>query len=265
MALSASGHETIQCTELCPNQNCGCVTPWSIYRGMPQLIPAVRSPAPVAASPSTARAAQLAVLDNVDSGRPAGSREDEHRELQEATRRSLMEGEPAYAAADQAHLSSAWRRMSRCALLIWPGMTPTGWSVTVVASPTRATTCLTCTVWTATAGSTMTTAGSAACRGADVLGDRHQRNGYIFFYLHKDLCSQVVTAGSASCAPWSYETESACAGPCWCRRAPSLLSWATPDSTRGANWSKKFGNSEIVRIPIRYLDGQQLILSDNFE
>ncbi|XP_037077703.1 ubiquitin carboxyl-terminal hydrolase 37-like [Pollicipes pollicipes] len=29
---------------------------------------------------------------------------------------------------------------------------------------------------------------------ADVLGDGHQRNGYIFFYMHKDLCSQVVSA-----------------------------------------------------------------------
>ena len=26
---------------------------------------------------------------------------------------------------------------------------------------------------------------------ADVLGKGHQRNGYVFFYLHKDLCSQI--------------------------------------------------------------------------
>ena len=37
---------------------------------------------------------------------------------------------------------------------------------------------------------------------ADVLGDGHQRNGYIFLYLHKDLCSQVVSAeASAHGAP----------------------------------------------------------------
>ena len=34
--------------------------------------------------------------------------------------------------------------------------------------------------------------------------------------------------------------------------------------TRGANWIPKFRNSEIVRIPIRYSEGRQLILSDNF-
>ena len=33
--------------------------------------------------------------------------------------------------------------------------------------------------------------------------------------------------------------------------------------TRGANRSPKFWNSEIVLIPIRYSDGQQLIFSDN--
>ncbi|KAF0303444.1 Ubiquitin carboxyl-terminal hydrolase 37 [Amphibalanus amphitrite] len=33
---------------------------------------------------------------------------------------------------------------------------------------------------------------------ADVLGEAgHQRNGYIFFYLHKDLCDQVVSVGEA--------------------------------------------------------------------
>ena len=31
-----------------------------------------------------------------------------------------------------------------------------------------------------------------------------------------------------------------------------------------ANRSPKFRNSEIVRMPIWYLDGQMLILSDNF-
>ena len=36
---------------------------------------------------------------------------------------------------------------------------------------------------------------------ADVLGDGHRRNGCIFFYLHKDLCCQVVSAESASDAP----------------------------------------------------------------
>ena len=36
---------------------------------------------------------------------------------------------------------------------------------------------------------------------ADVLGDGHQRTGYIFFYQHKDLCSQLVSAASASVAP----------------------------------------------------------------
>ena len=35
-------------------------------------------------------------------------------------------------------------------------------------------------------------------------------------------------------------------------------------SVKGVNRNPKFRNSEIVRIPIRYSDGQQLILSDNF-
>ena len=33
---------------------------------------------------------------------------------------------------------------------------------------------------------------------------------------------------------------------------------------RGANRNPKSRNSEIVRIPIRYSDGQQQIFSDNF-
>ena len=36
-------------------------------------------------------------------------------------------------------------------------------------------------------------------------------------------------------------------------------------STRGAIRNPKFRDSEIVRLPIRYSDGQQLIWSDNFE
>ena len=32
---------------------------------------------------------------------------------------------------------------------------------------------------------------------ADVLGEGHQRNGYVFFYLHKDLCSQVASVKAA--------------------------------------------------------------------
>ena len=32
---------------------------------------------------------------------------------------------------------------------------------------------------------------------ADVLSEGYQRNGYIFFCLHKDLCSQVVSAKAA--------------------------------------------------------------------
>ena len=36
------------------------------------------------------------------------------------------------------------------------------------------------------------------------------------------------------------------------------------NATRGANRNPKFGNSEIVQIPIRYSDGQQLILFDDF-
>ncbi|KAF0301453.1 Ubiquitin carboxyl-terminal hydrolase 37 [Amphibalanus amphitrite] len=32
---------------------------------------------------------------------------------------------------------------------------------------------------------------------AEVLGEGHQRNGYIFFYLHKDLCNQAVSVEGA--------------------------------------------------------------------
>ena len=61
-------------------------------------------PSPASAAPSPA--SQLVVLDDADSGRPAGSREGEDHELQEAIRRSLVEGEPAdAAAAEQSHLS----------------------------------------------------------------------------------------------------------------------------------------------------------------
>ena len=35
------------------------------------------------------------------------------------------------------------------------------------------------------------------------------------------------------------------------------------DSARGANRNSKFRNSEIVRMPIWYSDGQELIFSDN--
>ena len=30
----------------------------------------------------------------------------------------------------------------------------------------------------------------------DVLGDRHQRNGFMFFYMRRDLCSQVAKVKS---------------------------------------------------------------------
>ena len=139
-------------------------------------------PSPARAAPSPA--AQPVVLDGADTWRPAGSREGEDRELQEATRRSQVEGDSSQKTPTPTTwtcLISAWGTTSRCALLIWPGMTPSGWSassLTIVASPTWTTTSPTYPVWTATGGSTMTTAGSAVSR--------------------RLMCSEMDTGGTAT-------------------------------------------------------------------
>ena len=36
---------------------------------------------------------------------------------------------------------------------------------------------------------------------ADVFGSDRQRDGYIFVYMHSDLCSRVVSAATASSVP----------------------------------------------------------------
>ena len=156
-------------------------------------------------APSPVPAAQLVVLDGADSGRLAGSREDEDRELQEAIRRSLEEGEPTDAPAEQARSSESCVEddQSRCSVDLagdntyrlvgvvshYGDATHSGHYVSDVYSVDRDS-------WFHYDDRRV-----SCVQEADVLEDGHQRDGYIFFYLHKDLCSQVASAGSASGAP----------------------------------------------------------------
>ncbi|XP_043233927.1 ubiquitin carboxyl-terminal hydrolase 37-like [Amphibalanus amphitrite] len=136
-------------------------------------------------APSSAQA-ELVVLDADSKFKPARTCESKDRELQEAIMRSL-EGAPADA-SEQAHLSE---------LCVEDGQSPR--SVDLAGD------------FTYLLVGVVSHYGSATDRWfhyddrrvscvdeADVLGEAgHQRNGYIFFYLHKDLCDQVVSVEEA--------------------------------------------------------------------
>ncbi|XP_043197641.1 ubiquitin carboxyl-terminal hydrolase 37-like [Amphibalanus amphitrite] len=161
-----------------------------------------RPPSPAAAAePPPPPPAELVVLDADSESKPARTREDEDRELQEAIMRSLEEGEPADA-SEQARLSEFCVEddQSLCSVDLagdftyrlvgvvshYGGATHSGHYVSDVYSvgrdrwfhyDDRRVSCV---------------------DEADVLGEAgHQRNGYIFFYLHKDLCNQVVSVEGA--------------------------------------------------------------------
>ena len=145
------------------------------------------------------------VLDEADSGRPVAGRGDENRELPEAIRLSLKEGEPVDAAAKQAHPSESYVEddQSPCSVDVagdntyrlvgivshYGGATHSGHYTSDVYSVEHDS-------WFRYDDRRV-----GCVQEADVLGDGHQRNGYIFFYLHNDLCSEVVSVGSASGAP----------------------------------------------------------------
>ena len=95
--------------------------------------------------------------------------------------------------------SSARGMTGRSPLWTWPVRTRTGWwasLATTAALHTPDTMCQTCTASDATGGSTTNDRRVSCVEEADVLGEGHQRNGYIF-YLHKDLCSQVASVKAA--------------------------------------------------------------------
>ena len=147
----------------------------------------------------------MVALDEADSGRPVASRGDENRELQEAIRRSLEKGEPVDDDAKQAHPSQSCVEddQSPCSVDLagdntyrlvgvvshYGGATHSGHYTSDVYSMERGS-------WFHYDDRRV-----SCVQEADVLGDGHQRNGSIFFYLHNDLCSQVVSAGSAFGAP----------------------------------------------------------------
>ena len=138
------------------------------------------------------------VLDRADSGRPAGSCEGENRELQEAIRRSLAEGESADGDAVQAHLSEFCAEDDRSLYSVDLAVDDSYRLVGVVSHHGGAT----------HSGHYVSDMYSvdrdqwfryddhrvSCVKEADVFGDGPQRDGYIFLYLQKDLCSLVVSA-----------------------------------------------------------------------
>ena len=137
--------------------------------------------------------AELAVQDADPESKPARTRED--RELKEAIMRSLEEGAPADA-SEQVHLSKSCVEdgQSLCSADLAGDFT---YRLVSVVSHHGGTT---------HSGHYVSDVYSVDrdrwyhyddCRvscvdEAEVLGEGHQRNGYIFFYLHKDLCNQAV-------------------------------------------------------------------------
>ncbi|KAF0289097.1 Inactive rhomboid protein 1 [Amphibalanus amphitrite] len=143
---------------------------------------------------------ELVVLDADSESKPARTREDEDGELQEAIVRSLGKGAPADT-SEQAHLSDFCVEdgQSLCSVDLagdftyrlvgivshYGGATHSGHYVSDVYSVGR-------NRWYHYNDSRV-----SCVDEANVLGEGHQRNGYIFFYLHKDLYNQVVSAEGA--------------------------------------------------------------------
>ncbi|XP_043197182.1 ubiquitin carboxyl-terminal hydrolase 37-like [Amphibalanus amphitrite] len=143
---------------------------------------------------------ELVVLDADSESKPARTREDEDGELQEAIVRSLGKGAPADT-SEQAHLSDFCVEdgQSLCSVDLagdftyrlvgivshYGGATHSGHYVSDVYSVGRDR-------WYHYNDSRV-----SCVDEADIMGEGHQRNGYIFFYLHKDLYNQVVSAEGA--------------------------------------------------------------------
>ncbi|XP_043203061.1 ubiquitin carboxyl-terminal hydrolase 37-like [Amphibalanus amphitrite] len=163
----------------------------------------VRPPSPATGAeppqPPPAQA-ELVVLDADSKFKPARTCESKDRELQEAIMRSL-EGAPADA-SEQAHLSE---------LCVEDGQSPR--SADLAGDFTYRLVGVVSHYGSATHSGHYVSDVYSVGRDrwfhyddrrvscvdeADVLGEAgHQRNGYIFFYLHKDLCDQVVSVEEA--------------------------------------------------------------------
>ena len=210
-----------------------------------ELAPAPPPPPPPPESPvpqSQARPADVVILDADGDGKPTRTREDEERELQEASLRSLKEGEPAdVAAAEQAQLSEfcveddqslrsldlAGDNTYRLVGLVshYGGATHSGHYVSDVYSAARD-------CWYHYDDRRVSRVDEA-----DVLGDARQRNGYIFFYMHQDLCASVAeqrqlsSAGSrptAACRPLPAAAARTASASCLPGRAPAAGAGAYP-------------------------------------
>ncbi|KAF0295924.1 Ubiquitin carboxyl-terminal hydrolase 37 [Amphibalanus amphitrite] len=142
--------------------------------------------------------AELVAQDADPESNPARTRED--RELKEAMMRSLEEGAPADA-AEQVHFpkSCVEDDQSLCSTDLagdftyrlvsvvshHGGNTHSGHYVSDVYSVDRD-------PWYHYDDRRV-----SCVDEAEVLGEGHQKNGYIFFYLHKDLCNQAVSVEGA--------------------------------------------------------------------